>query len=38
LEQAGLVEHDKGTGRRLSSKGRSFLDRLAHMMRTPEAG
>lgn len=38
LEQAGLVEHEKGTGRQLSSKGRSFLDRLAHMMRTQKAG
>ncbi len=38
LEHAGLVEHDKGTGRRLSSKGRSFLDKLAHMMRTQDAG
>ena len=38
LEQAGLVEHDKGTGRRLSNKGRSFLDKLAHMMRTEDAG
>ncbi len=34
LEQAGLVEHEKGTGRRLTSQGRSFLDRLAHIMRT----
>ncbi|MFX1563535.1 MAG: 30S ribosomal protein S19e [Promethearchaeota archaeon] len=33
LEKAGLVEHEKGSGRRLSSKGRSFLDKLAHMMR-----
>ncbi len=33
LEKAGLVEHEKGSGRRLSSKGRSFLDRLAHMTR-----
>ncbi|MFX1319733.1 MAG: 30S ribosomal protein S19e [Promethearchaeota archaeon] len=38
LEKAGLVEHDKGTGRRLSSKGWSFLDKLAHMMRTEDAG
>jgi small subunit ribosomal protein S19e len=38
LERAGLVEHDKGTGRRLSNKGRSFLDKLAHMMRTEDAG
>ncbi len=38
LEAAGLVEHEKGTGRKLSSKGRSFLDKLAHMMRTPGAG
>jgi small subunit ribosomal protein S19e len=37
LEQAGLVEHEKGTGRRLTSQGRSFLDRLAHMMRTEGA-
>ncbi len=38
LEAAGLVEHEKGTGRRLSSQGRSFLDKLAHMMRTKGAG
>ncbi len=38
LENAGLVEHEKGTGRRLSSKGRSFLDKLAHIMRTEGAG
>lgn len=38
LEQAGLVEHDKGTGRQLSNKGRSFLDKLAHMMQTEHAG
>ena len=38
LEAAGLVEHDRGTGRRLSSKGRSFLDGLAHMMRTESEG
>jgi small subunit ribosomal protein S19e len=37
LEKAGLVEHEKGSGRRLSNKGRSFLDRLAHMMRTQSA-
>lgn len=37
MEKAGLVEHEKGTGRRLSNKGRSFLDRLAHMIRTPNA-
>ncbi len=37
LEQAGLVEHEKGTGRRLTSQGRSFLDRLAHIMRTEGA-
>jgi len=38
LEKAGLVEHEKGSGRRLSNKGRSFLDRLAHMIRTQSAG
>ncbi|MFW9985248.1 MAG: 30S ribosomal protein S19e [Candidatus Odinarchaeota archaeon] len=38
LEAAGLVEHEKGTGRRLSRQGRSFLDKMAHMMRTQGAG
>jgi small subunit ribosomal protein S19e len=37
LEKAGLVEHEKGSGRRLSNKGRSFLDRLAHMIITQTA-
>jgi small subunit ribosomal protein S19e len=37
LEKAGLVTKEKGEGRVLSSKGRSFLDRLAHMTRTQEA-
>jgi len=38
LEKAGLVEQEKGVGRKLSSKGRSFLDRLAHMIRLEEQG
>ncbi|MFW9935841.1 MAG: 40S ribosomal protein S19, partial [Candidatus Thorarchaeota archaeon] len=38
LEKAGLVEHDKSSGRMLSNKGRSFLDKLAHMMRSQDAG
>jgi small subunit ribosomal protein S19e len=38
LEKAGLVEHDKSTGRMLSNKGRSFLDKLAYMMRSQDAG
>ncbi|MFX1474009.1 MAG: 30S ribosomal protein S19e [Promethearchaeota archaeon] len=37
LEKAGLVTLEKGGGRILSSKGRSFLDRLAHMTRTQDA-
>ena len=36
LEAAGLVEHDKGTGRQLTSQGRSFLDKLAHLMTTKD--
>ncbi|MFX0169986.1 MAG: 30S ribosomal protein S19e [Candidatus Hodarchaeota archaeon] len=36
LESAGLVEHDKGTGRQLTSQGRSFLDKLAHIMKTKD--
>jgi ribosomal protein S19E (S16A) len=37
LEAAGLVAHEKGTGRQLTSQGRSFLDKLSHMMRTKGA-
>ncbi len=37
LEKAGLVTLEKGVGRVLSSKGRSFLDRLAHMTLTQDA-
>ena len=37
LEAAGLVEHEKSSGRQLTSQGRSFLDKLAHMMRTKGA-
>lgn len=33
LEKAGLVENVKGEGRRVSAKGRSFLDNAAHEVR-----